>query len=72
MASPSQTLLAGITRTVLALLPWAGALYLLYWLEQGGVWSVEMPFRALFSVLIIAAGMLLSFLLHTRLSRKAR
>ena len=70
MATPGTTLFAGIARTCLSLLPWMAALYLLYRLEHGGVWSVEMPFRALISVCIIAAGMVLSFLLHSRLSRK--
>jgi ABC-type uncharacterized transport system permease subunit len=72
MATPFRNLLARLARIALALLPWVASLHLLYWLEHGGVWSVDMPFRALLSVLVIAIGMLLSFLLHARLSARAK
>jgi len=53
----------------LALSPWALSLYAHYWLQQGGLWSAESPYRALISVVLIAMGMTCSFLLYMRLTR---
>lgn len=66
--SPATALLARTARIVLALLPWAFALYLHYRFEHGGVWDVDMPFRALISVVILTLGMGLSFFLHSLLN----
>lgn len=60
-----------ILRAAISFLPWTGSLYLLYWLEYGEVWPVDMAFRSVFAVLLLALGMLASFLLHTALSKKA-
>jgi hypothetical protein len=49
----------------ISLMPWAGFLFLHYWLEYEQVWSVDMPFRTLFSALLILMGMALSFCLHS-------
>ena len=48
-------------------LPWLMALYLHFWLLQNDCWSPEQPYRGLTSVLLLALGMLISFLLHGRL-----
>ena len=52
------------------LLPWLAALYLHYWLDQSDSWSAEQPYRGLMSVLILALGMVISFLLHGRLTKR--
>lgn len=52
-----------------ALLPWVGALYLLYLLESRAIWQAAQPWRAVAAVMILAAGMALSFALHNRLRR---
>jgi hypothetical protein len=70
--SPFTSLLAKIARIFLSLLPWALALYLLYWLEHGDVWAVDMPFRGLVSVIILAVGMGLSFALHSFLGARSQ
>ena len=49
----------------ISLTPWAGSLFLHYWLEYEKVWSVDMPYRALVSAILIFVGMALSFLLHS-------
>ena len=49
------------------LLPWLAALYLHYWLDQSDSWSPEQPYRGLISVLTLALGMVISFVLHGRL-----
>ena len=51
-------------------LPWLIALYLHFWLLQNDGWSPEQPYRGLMSVLLLALGMLMSFLLHGRLNAK--
>ena len=68
----AAALLVRIARIVASLLPWIAALYLLYRLEHGGVWAVDMPFRALLSVAILAIGMGLSLMLHSVLARSLR
>lgn len=63
---------ARIVRGGLALVPWVLALYLHYWLEHGGIWSVNMPYRGLLSIVLIASAMALSFFLHSVLAGRAR
>ena len=58
-----------IIEFLLALSPWALSLYAHYWLQQGELWNVESPYRALISVVLIGLGMLYSFLLYMRLTR---
>ncbi|MEE4107829.1 MAG: hypothetical protein V2I24_00685 [Halieaceae bacterium] len=64
-SAPHRLLLGG-----LALLPWLGVLLLLYFLESRAVWQAEQPLRAPASVLLLAGGMALSFILHSRLRRR--
>jgi len=51
-------------------LPWLIALYLHFWLVQNDGWSPEQLYRGPMSVLLLALGMLMSFLLHGRLEAK--
>ena len=51
-------------------LPWLITLYLHFWLVLNDSWSPEQPYRGLISVLLLALGMLMSFLLHGRLKAK--
>ena len=51
-------------------LPWLVALYMHFWLVQNADWSPEHPYRGLMSLLLLALGMLMSFLLHGRLKAK--
>lgn len=50
---------------VISLVPWGAFLFLHYWLEYEQVWSVDMPYRALISALLIFLGMSLSFGLYS-------
>ena len=54
---------------LLTLSPWALSLYAHYWLQQGELWTPEAPYRAVISVVLIALGMVFSFLLYIRLTR---
>ena len=58
-----------IATIVIALIPWAITLYLHYWFEYGEVWEVNMAFRALISVVLLASGMAASFYLYCRLAK---
>ena len=62
-------MLPKVLRITLSLTPWAAVLFLHYWLEHGDVWDVSMPYRALISVVLLAMGMALSFVLYNRLSK---
>ena len=56
-------------KIVLAFVPWVAASYAFYWLDSSGTWTSETPHRGKLSVLILGSGMLLSFLVHTHLSK---
>ena len=45
-------------------------MYAFYWLDSSGTWTTDTPHRGKLSVMILGSGMLLSFLLHTWLTRK--
>ena len=50
--------------------PWLISMYVLYWLEYGEIWTTETAHRGKISVAILAVGMGLSFLVHSRFSRR--
>jgi len=54
----------------IVILPWLITLYLHFWLAQSDAWSPEQPGRGLMSVLLLGLGMLISFLLHGRLTKR--
>ncbi len=57
---------------VATMTPWILAMYVLYWLEQGQIWSTETAHRGKMAVTILVIGMGLSFLIHSRLSSRKR
>ena len=57
-------------RIALAFSPWVVSMYVFYWLDASGTWTIETPHRGKLSVAILAVGMLASFLLHTQLPRR--
>jgi len=57
-------------KTVIALTPWLVSMYLYFWLDHSGTWTSETPHRGKISVVILASGMLLSFLLQSHLSKR--
>jgi hypothetical protein len=54
---------------IIAISPWLVSMYVFFWLDHSGTWTSETPHRGKISVAILAAGMLLSFLLQSRFSR---
>ena len=53
-------------KVVIAFTPWLISMYVLYWLGYGEIWSNETAHRGKISVAILAVGMGLSFLVHSR------
>jgi hypothetical protein len=58
-------------RLAVALAPWIVAMYVFYWLDSSGTWTSDTPHRGKMSVVLLAAGMVASFLLHSFLSKRA-
>ncbi len=54
-------------KAAISLTPWLIAMYVFYWLDSSGSWTSDTPHRGKISVVLLAGGMLLSFLLHSRL-----
>ncbi len=52
----------------IAFVPWLISMYILYWLEYGQIWTTETAHRGKIAVMILATGMVLSFLLHSYLA----
>ncbi|MEM7280137.1 MAG: hypothetical protein AAF438_00700 [Pseudomonadota bacterium] len=50
----------------LALIPWIASMFTFYWLDASGTWTSETPHRGKISVVILSAGMALSFALYTK------
>ena len=54
---------------IVAAVPWLISLYTFYWLDSSGTWTIDTPHRGKLSVMILGSGMLLTFLLHSWLTR---
>jgi len=54
----------------LAFSPWLISTYILYWLEYGDIWTTDTAHRGKTTVAILAVGMGLSLLVHSRLTRR--
>ncbi|MEM8500231.1 MAG: hypothetical protein AAF542_19605 [Pseudomonadota bacterium] len=59
-----------IARAIFACIPWLLAMYLLFWIEKNDVWTAQTPFRDPMSAAVVAAGMLLSLVIYSRISAK--
>ena len=52
-------------KVAIAFMPWLVSMYVFFWLDHSEIWTSETPHRGKMSVAILAAGMLLSFLLKS-------
>ena len=52
-------------KIVIAFIPLLISMYLLYWLGKAEIWIPETPHRDKITIVIVAAGMALSFLLQS-------
>ena len=57
-------------KVAIAFAPWLISMYTLYWLEYGEIWTSETAHRGKISFAILAFGMGLSFLVHSRFTKR--
>jgi len=67
MPSAARNSLSRTLKAAIVALPWLVSMYVLYWLEYGGIWTVDTPHRGKTSIIILLLGMGLSLVLFTRL-----
>jgi hypothetical protein len=70
MSSSLKTKTRDALRVAVAFTPWLISMYLLYWLQYGGIWTIETPHRGKISVAILVAGMVLSFLVQSQFAKR--
>jgi hypothetical protein len=58
-------------KIAVAFLPWLISMYLLYWLGESEIWAPDTAHRDKITIAVVAVGMALSFLLHSRLYLRA-
>lgn len=59
-------------KIAIVMMPMFVAMYGLYWLGKHEIWVPETPHRDKITIVIVAAGMVLSFALQTHFSRRAK
>ena len=60
------------SKLLIAFTPCVLACYAFYWLHASGTWTSETPHRGKLSVILLATGMVLSFLIQSRFIRNKR
>ncbi len=54
----------------IAFAPWVTAIYVFYWLYSNGIWTSDTAHRGKMSVMLLAFGMALSFLVQSRIAKR--
>ena len=70
MGAPPIKTLRRATGILLVLAPAIGSMYLLFWLERSGHWSVDTPYRDLMTLGCLLLGLGTTFCLMTWLNRR--
>lgn len=70
MPGSLKTRMQNALRLALAFTPWVVSMYVFYWLEYSGTWTSDTPHRGKISVVILASGMLASFLLQSHFVKR--
>ena len=70
MSRSFKTLAQTVLKAVVALTPWLISMYLFYWLQYSGTWTIDTPHRGKVSVAILAAGMILSCLIQSHFYKR--
>jgi len=70
MPDSSKSAARHVLEVAIAFAPWVVSMYMLYWLEYGEIWTTETAHRGKISVTILVVGMALSFLVHSRFTRR--
>jgi len=61
-----------VFEVVVSLLPWLMSAFVLYWLEYGEIWTTDTAHRGKISVVILAIGMGLSFLVKSHFASRGQ
>ncbi len=69
MLDSLKTQMRRALRIAIAFVPWVIAMYTLYWLDYGEIWTSETAHRGKMSVAILVLGMGLSFLIQSRFAK---
>ena len=72
MSGSLKTHTRNMLKAAIAFTPWLVSMYVLYWLEYAEVWTTETAHRGKISVMILAVGMGLSFLLQSHFSKRGQ
>lgn len=72
MPNPLKTQGLRALRVAIAVTPWLISMYVLYWLEYGGIWTTETAHRGKMAVVILAVGMGLSFLVQSHFTKRGQ
>ena len=72
MPATSGKRLISTLKIALCAVPWLAAMYLFYWLDSSGTWTVETAHRGKMSVIILGTGMLLSFVAWSVVSKNQK
>ena len=70
MPNSLKTKLRYAFTVAVASVPWLVSMYLFYWLDSSGTWTSETPHRGKLSVVLLAAGMALSFFLYSFFAKR--
>ena len=70
MAGSLKTRTHQALKRIIAFTPWLIAMYLFYWLDHSGTWTIDTPHRGKISVAILATGMVLSFLVQSHFTKR--
>ena len=70
MLDSLKTQMRRALRIAIAFVPWVIAMYTLYWLDYGEIWTSETAHRGKMSVAILVLGMGLSFLIQSRFAKR--
>jgi len=59
-------------KLIVTWLPWILAMYVFFWLDSSGIWTDDTPHRGKISVAILSSGMLISFIVNSYFTKKAK
>ena len=54
-----------VLRWISVALPWVASLFFLFTMEHRGFWEVDGPYRGVISVVVLAMGLMLSFVVYS-------
>jgi len=72
MSEPSTRRLRRGIELAVSMAPAIGSMYLLFWLERSGYWTLQTPLRDLMTIAVLVGGLGTTFLLLSWSNRRHR